>query len=148
MIPWERINALNFQASELKSQGNFAAALPLREESVRLLEEHRANGKHLASSWNYVAYLNTQIGDYIAAEKAARRSLAYYLEYSDQRDESLATYLWMLSVTLEHQNRFTEALPYAEECVNLFTQFHGADYHFVVARREELERIREQIWKG
>jgi tetratricopeptide (TPR) repeat protein len=147
MIPWERIRELHRLSHELKLKGNLAAMLPLCQEVTQLLEKHGADAKKIASSWNYLAYVNLQIGDFGAAEQAARRSLSYYLEHSTERDELLATYFWMLSMVLEKQCRFTEALPHAEEALDLFARLHGED-DFVLARRADLEKIRDQSWRG
>lgn len=147
MIPWDRINDLSRRSSELKEKGDFKAMLPLRQEIVRLLGENGADAKRVASGWNYIAYVNLQIGDPVAGEQAARRALSIYLEHFVSKDESLATHLWMISMTLEKQGRFTEALPYAEESTSLFAELHGED-NFVACRREDLARIRAQLWKG
>lgn len=147
MILWDRVNELRQRSAELKLQGAFAAMLPLREEAARLLEEHHASAKEVANGWNYVAYVNLKIGAFGAAERAARRSLSHYVENAAEKDALLATYLFMLAMTLEGQNRFVDALPHAEEAVRLFAQLHGEDA-FVEGRRADLEKIREQLWKG
>jgi tetratricopeptide (TPR) repeat protein len=142
MIPWDRINQLRGRSAELKLQGDFAAMLPLRVEAARLLEEHHADATEVATAWNYVAYVNLEIGDFEEAERAARRSLSHYLSHSPERDERLATYLWMLSRTLEELGHFSAALPHAEEAVALFTCLHRED-DFVSARRADLEKLRK-----
>ncbi|WP_035612708.1 hypothetical protein [Haloferula sp. BvORR071] len=147
MIPWDKVNDLRHRADEFKQQGDFAAMLPLREEVARLLEDYGAAAKEVANGWNYVAYVNRQIGDFPAAERAARKSLAFYVEHSEGRDELLASYLWMLWMTLVDQSRFAEALPYVEEGVGLFAELHGED-DFVIARRADLAKIRGQLRQG
>lgn len=143
MIPWNKINELNRRSSELKLQGDFAGMLPLREEAAELLERHGAEKKQLANCWNYIAYINLQIGDLAAAEGAARRSLYLYQEHSSEKSEQLATYLWLLAMVLEKRARFAEALPHAEEALRLFARFHGRDT-FVTDRRIDVERLREK----
>jgi tetratricopeptide (TPR) repeat protein len=143
MIPWNKINELHRRSAELKLEGDFAGMLPLREEAAELLERNGAGKKQLANCWNYIAYINLQIGDLPAAEGAARRSLSLYREHTSEKTEQLATYLWLLAVVLEKRARFAEALPYAEESLSLFARIHGRDT-FVTARRADVERIREK----
>ena len=143
VIPWNKINELHRRSGELKLLGDFAGMLPLREEAAELLERHGAGKLQLANCWNYIAYINLQIGDLPAAEGAARRSIYLYQEHSAEKTEQLATYLWLLAMVLEKRARFAEALPYAEESVSLFARFHGRD-DFVTSRRTDLARLREK----
>jgi tetratricopeptide (TPR) repeat protein len=147
MIPWKTIAELRNQASTFKELGDFSSMLPLCEKVVELYVEHGAEAKRVASGWNYVAYVNRQLKDFAAAERAARRSLSHYVENITEKDESLATYLAMLASTLQDQERFADALPYMEEAVGLFAAFHG-ESDWVLARRAELEEIRQQVWRG
>jgi tetratricopeptide (TPR) repeat protein len=140
-----RISSLRLRRSDLKHQGNFAEALRLQEEIIRLREGCPSPADEVANDWNYLAIIQHSLGSLAEAEEAARRSLAHYIEHTTQRDENLATYYWVMATILADQDRSTEAVTFGEEALACFALRHGED-EFMQSRRRDLERMRRDLW--
>lgn len=138
---WPPHQDLTRQASVLKQNEDYPAALELRLELEELLAEASADEQARNSNW--IAYLGAHTGRLELAERAARKTLLLYRTAHSEADATLATYTFMLAAVLATAGKFSEAVEYGEQGVVLF-RATGHDHQFVENRCADVERMRSQ----
>jgi hypothetical protein len=135
--------ALERRAQELKQVArDHAGALRLRIELEQLHEQCCAGVGERVRNLNYLARAAVFAGQLGEAERAAHKCVELYRPVAAENDETLATYLMMLSCVLAGGGEFDEAVVYGEEAVAIFARNHGERDGFVVDRRRDIRSMR------
>jgi tetratricopeptide (TPR) repeat protein len=132
------------QAEELKLSGKYSDALRLRLALEQLYEQRGFSAVEQSLNLNWIAFLSVHSDNLDEAERAARKCIAVYRPVSANQDETLATYLMMLSLVLAEKRDFDEAIVYGEQAVAIFANIHSDASNFVKARKADITRMRNK----
>jgi tetratricopeptide (TPR) repeat protein len=135
---------LQSEARRLKAVGDYAGALRLRLQLERLHADGGASAVEQAKNLNQLAHVAVHTGAVQEAERAARKCVELYRPIALEHDETLATYMMMLSVVLAIAGKFEEAVRYGEEALETFKLNHGEHDSFVTDRKKDIERMRRR----
>lgn len=154
MTTHDKIQDLRDKSYTEEEQGNFEMSLALNRELLSLLGDTKTDLKLAALQWERMACMYLRLKQPLEAEAAARKSLEAYLlnramlegKWDGERDTYLANFRMTLALSLAHQKRYHEALPYAEQWESAYVKLKGTDDPFVKeVVAPHMERMRARV---
>ncbi|NEP60973.1 MAG: tetratricopeptide repeat protein [Symploca sp. SIO2G7] len=121
------------QATKLKSQGQYADAIPLAESALAIRQQILGQEHPLvAISLNNLAYLHERQGNYLEAELLYRQTLPILQRLLGDEHPAVATSLNNLALLYYRQGRYSEAEPLYRQALEMRQRLLG-DEHPAVA---------------
>jgi len=145
----KRLSRLEWRRSELKSAGNYRAAIPLQLEIIELLSETGVSRQpDLVLAHNYASCLYLGAKLHASGEWHARRALELHTGNSDRDREALGAYHINLARLLAAQYEFDEAVIHGDMAAENYasTPWHNPPDDFLLRIIEEVESIRNRTW--
>jgi|GEM_PF-3253444 len=143
-MPSDTLNEIEDEARRAKWT-DWKRALRLRLELDELLDQFSDKPARQANNLNQLAWLAAHCDDSDLAVWAAEKCVAIYSQIPDRSNSALATYLMMLASMLAEADRFEEAIPCAQSATALHADLLGETNDFVVACRQRIEDMRNQV---
>lgn len=138
----EKLERIARKAQEAKWDGRLADAKALRVELERPQDQAGTRPVERATNLNMLAFVSAASGDPAEAIRAAEKCLEIYLQVPERKEETLATYQFMLAAVFAEAGRFAEAVCHGEESLAAFSRLYGSGDSFVQYRAKDIESMR------
>lgn len=151
--PWEKLADLSVRLSDMRDRNDNVGAIPLQLEIIRLLEQTGALRSKRANAHFILSRLYVKNGSLAKAELYARQAIDLAPGDDTPERHFLAGYIMNLARILSLQERRSEAIPFAEAAVNVWTEIVNqrgqrlVSNDYLKAKQDELESIRAGTWK-
>ncbi len=139
---------LRIQAARFKEQHNIPKAIESLEEAIRI--SYNAHPLDLAMLRNSLAALYLRCDNCSSAEASVRQAIDLEIEFGDcgRETTNLADHYILLTKILEKQQRFSEALQYADKGLAIFVDLLGGENALVKGVQAYRSELESQAWKG